>query len=118
MRLTNISYETLLLPNRMAPFGHGQPARLWNVELILTNAEGQLISMVGFRDTTGPTEKDFINLASTEEIEKSYSIERFYDLTPNTYTLQAIYTNQADSNQGHEWKGTVKSNSVTFKITP
>jgi hypothetical protein len=88
------------------------------VNFVVTNPAGEELCFMLLINIGAPKDNDFTELYPGEAIEKSYELNRAYQLdTVGIYSVQAVYENQNDPEHGiMAWKGRLESNVVSFNV--
>jgi hypothetical protein len=116
--LKNEGSETLLINKRLAWNSKSAPGQFREVNFVVTNPAGDELCFMLLINIGAPKDNDFTELYPGEAIEKSYEINRAYQLdTVGIYSVQAVYENQNDPEHGiMAWKGRLESNVVSFNV--
>ncbi len=93
-----------------------QPFR--EIGFIISDPAGAEVVFTSKVNRGFPAAENFKALNPGETIEREYQIDKYYPLAqPGSYTIQAIYQNQSDPQDGRvAWKGEIQSNTVSFRV--
>jgi hypothetical protein len=90
------------------------------IEFVLKDSSGVELPFVSRLDF-GPEKVpgDFVILSPGEFVGNTFEISASYPLGPGQHSIQVIYTNTLDLNNGEvAWKGRLESEVVNFAIEP
>ena len=110
--LRNAGGEPVMVNARLALNTAFAPAEYREVAIVISDPHGAPVLFEAKVNIGSPADRDFKTLQPGESVEHRYDLAAYYDLQkPGTYTMQAIYHNQAEPGTGNGgvWKGEIKS---------
>jgi len=120
MTLKNAGSKDIVVKQRVAVNLPGMPGEVRDIVFMIKGPLGDVHP--SFRVTVRHLlPEDFVVLSPGETIEKSFDIQKIYDLTDiGPYSVSVVYQNAQDPGPFHRraWKGEITSNVVDFEIVP
>jgi len=118
VHLTNADSRPVLANMRLALNSVDMPDIFREVNLVIKDSAGNEPTWILRIRIDEPADKDFMELAPRQSVQRSYPLRRFFAFNrAGQYSMQAVYANQSDPSTGTAWKGTAESNTVTFTLT-
>lgn len=116
--LQNAGDEPVLVNSRLTINKAFAPAPYREVYFVLDDPSGNPVDFLLKINIGEPQGDDFKELQPGETVERAFDLDMYYALEqPGTYSLQAIYENHAEPDDGRKvWTGKVKSDPVSFEI--
>ena len=118
--LRNAGSEPVLVNARLAWNREAAPFPFREITFQWTRSSGANPNFALIVDRGFPKDDDFIQLAPNATVERTFDITFYFEIEETGgYSLQAIYENQSEPEDGREvWKGELKSNLISFTVEP